>query len=227
MLQSLLRALSLGPYKAKPAGPPCVLLYAQVERVESANDSKSTRGSEKIHNLTEISAPKTRRRRRVRNRVDHRAWLLSMRIEHIRICGPARCDALRKAGVLTAGDLATCDPAGLAVRLGGTVKAAAVLKRYRRAVRFAASVPGMMPLDAMLLINIHRRSLRGLAIESPAALYRDLQRFAISTKGQRVLKGRQIPSLRRLKKWIHACDGVIRQMNSVGPKGSKPNRVAA
>ena len=227
MLQNLLRVLSLGSDRVKPVGPPRILLYAQVDRADPIAGASTEAKRPNNDHGTPVNAPATRKRRRVRNRVNHRAWLLSMKIEHTRICGTARCEALQKAGVLTAGDLATCDPARLAVRVGGNVKAAAILKRYRRAIRFAASVPGMMPLDAMLLINIHRRSLRGLAIESPAALYRDLQRFALSTKGQRVLKGRQLPSVRRLKKWIRACENVIRQASSEGSKGSKPNRVAA
>lgn len=148
-----------------------------------------------------------------------------MRIEHTRLLNPKRCETLRSIGVVTAGDLACCDPAAISAMIGGSVKTTAVLARNRRAVRLAAAVPGMMPLDGMLLINIHRRSLRGLAIESPAALYRDLQRFAISTKGRRFLKGRQVPSLRRLKKWIAACDSVIKKANMGAAKGSRPNRV--
>ena len=74
------------------------------------------------------------------------------------------------------------------------------------AIRFAAAVPGMMPRDAMLLISIHRRSVRGLALESPAALHRDLLRFAESTNGRLQLRGRRVPSLRRLKRWIAECE---------------------
>tara|TARA_R110002049_G_scaffold47902_1_gene138349 strand:- start:36943 stop:37623 length:681 start_codon:yes stop_codon:yes gene_type:complete len=226
MLRNLLRIFSKTPARTTRTGPPQVLLYAQVDRSDTDYLPPTQQGKPPRRNVVSQSTRK-QGHRHVRGRVQHRAWLLSMRIEHIRICSPARCDALRKVGVVTAGDLATSDPARLAVRLGGTVKAAAVLKRYRRAVRLAASVPGMMPLDAMLLINIHRRSLRGLAIESPAALYRDLQRFAISTKGRRLLKGRKVPSIRRLKKWIQACEPVVRQARMSAAKGARPSRVAA
>jgi hypothetical protein len=67
-------------------------------------------------------------------------------------------------------------------------------------------VPGMMPRDALLLISIHRRSARGLACESPASLHRDLERFAESTRGRTQLRGRRIPSMRRLKRWIAQCE---------------------
>ncbi len=97
-------------------------------------------------------------------------------------------------------------PERLAVHFRASRKAERVIKHYRRAIRFAAAVPGMMPRDAMLLISIHRRSVRGLASESPAALHRDLQRFAASTKGRVQLRGRQVPSTRRLKRWIAQCE---------------------
>jgi len=109
-------------------------------------------------------------------------------------------------GMLTTGDLARADLVRLASRFGAPSKALPVLKQYRRAIRFAASVPGMMPRDALLLISIHRRSVRGLAEESPASLYRDLERFAESTRGRQQLRGRRIPSTRRLKKWITQCE---------------------
>ena len=39
----------------------------------------------------------------------HRDRLLSMRIEHTRMCSDQRCQMLREIGVFTAGDLLTCD----------------------------------------------------------------------------------------------------------------------
>ena len=236
MLRSFLRMLSRSrdadsestrELRGSASGPPRVLLYAHVDRA----DTKSRRSDARLAVESEIAQSDesrklpTDRRKRPLSRADHRAWLFSMRMEHTRLVNEKRCSTLRKIGILTAGDLAFCDPAKLSARLGGTVKTMAILAKYRRAIRLAAAVPGMMPLDALLLISIHRRSLRGLAAESAAALYRDLQRFAISTNGRRLMKGRQVPSQRRLKKWIAACDSVIKKANSGASKGSKPSRV--
>jgi hypothetical protein len=109
---------------------------------------------------------------------------------------------------MTAGDLATANPDVLAQQFTAKRKAASVLKQYRRAIRLAASVPGMMPLDAMLLISIHRRSVRGLASEKPSMLHRDLERFAESSRGRVQLRGRRIPSTRRLRRWIAECESL-------------------
>ena len=129
-----------------------------------------------------------------------------MKLVHTQICSAQRGKRLASMGVVTAGDLAFSDPAVLAKNFGAPRKAARVLAQYRRAVRLAASVPGLMPHDAVLLVSIHRRSVRGLARETPGALYRDLERFAESSKGRVQLRGRRIPSARRLKRWIVQCE---------------------
>jgi hypothetical protein len=131
-----------------------------------------------------------------------------MKIAHIGICSPQRAKRLAEMKIISAGDLAIADPAILAKHFGAPRKAASMLRHYRRAIRLAASVPGMMPRDALLLVSIHRRSIRGLASETPGSLYRDLQRFAESTQGQSLLRGRRLPSVRRIKQWIMQCETV-------------------
>ena len=136
----------------------------------------------------------------------HRDRLMSMRIEHTKLCSRDRCEQLASFGIETAGDLVTADLKSLALKFVSPRKAVGILKKYRHAIRFAATVPGMMPRDALLLISIHRRNVRGLAMESPLMLYRDLHRFAQSSAGQRLTSGRRLPSLRRIRRWISACE---------------------
>ncbi|MEM9644905.1 MAG: DUF4332 domain-containing protein [Planctomycetota bacterium] len=135
---------------------------------------------------------------------NHRARLLSMKLEHVRLCSEKRCRMLSSIGIITVGDLVTAEPLAITKTLHIPAKAEATLRRYQQAIRLAASVPGLMPRDAMLLVAIHRRTVRALAIESPALLQRDLERFAMSSRGQRQLRGRRLPSLRRIRKWIDA-----------------------
>lgn len=129
-----------------------------------------------------------------------------MHLEHIQICNRRRCQRLAELGIRTVGDLASADPECLSQHFTASRKALRVLQQYRRAIRFAASVPGMMPRDAMLLVSIHRRSVRSLACESAAQLHRDLQRFSESSQGQLQLRGRRLPSTRRIKRWIEQCE---------------------
>ncbi len=193
MLRSFLRLLSPTPQKPSllKSGASRIVLYAQVEKPARKNV---------------VSVPNKTQQIQVTANPSHRERLLSMRLEHTKICSPRRCRRFRELGIVTAGDLACALPDRLAVHFRATRKAERVIKHYRRAIRFAAAVPGMMPRDAMLLISIHRRSVRGLALESPATLHRDLQRFAESTKGRVQLRGRRVPSMHRLKRWIAQCE---------------------
>ncbi len=136
---------------------------------------------------------------------NHRAWLLSKRLSHIKICSPSRCEKLAKFGIITAGDLAKVDAEQLVAQMQVPPSAVRSLKRYRAAIRLSASIPGMMPRDAQLLIRIHRHSIRAIALDSPAELYRDLQRYAHSSNGQRLVGDRRLPSLRKVKAWVHTC----------------------
>jgi hypothetical protein len=170
-----------------------VVLYARVERPD-------------VKAKTSAAPPPKTRHACASNQASHRERLLSMQLEHTRLCSKRRCDRFREIGIVTAGDLSLANPDTIAKRFGSPRKALRVIKQYRRAIRFAAAVPGMMPRDALLLISIHRRSVRGLASETPASLHRDLQRFAESSKGRLQLRGRRVPSTRRLKRWISQCE---------------------
>jgi hypothetical protein len=136
---------------------------------------------------------------------NHRAWLLSKELSHIKICSPKRCEKLAKHGVVTAGDLAKVDIESLVIQMDAPTSAIRSLKRYSAAIRLAASVPGMMPRDAQLLIRIHRHSIRSIAMDTPAILHQDLQRFAHSTVGQKLIGERRLPSMRKVKSWIMTC----------------------
>ncbi len=149
----------------------------------------------------------------------HRERLLSMRLSHLRLLGPRRRERLEAAGIVTAGDLLMADLPEIRRRMGADERKTRWLARHRRAIRLAAAVPGMMPRDALLLTHVHRRSLNGLAAESPAALHRDLERFALSSDGQRLLRGRPVPSVRRVRSWIRASAAVA------GVAATTPTRI--
>ncbi|MEM9589271.1 MAG: DUF4332 domain-containing protein, partial [Planctomycetota bacterium] len=135
----------------------------------------------------------------------HRAQVLDTRIEHAGLCGPRRNEQLLRAGLRTCGDLLSANPKQIAADMGLPRRAANTLARYQRSIRLAARVPGLSARDALLLVSVHRKTVKVLSAESPAQLHRDLQRFALSTRGQNVLRGRKLPSLRRVKRWVNQC----------------------
>lgn len=147
----------------------------------------------------------TDRRSRKRRPGSHRERLLAMRLDHLKICPPRRCQQLGAVGVQTAGDLVFGDPAKIAATLPNSPRAERVLRRYRAAIRMAAAIDSMMPRDALLLVSIHRRSVASLSRESAAQLHRDLERFSLSSRGSKLVGRRGVPSLRRVKTWIATC----------------------
>ena len=75
-------------------------------------------------------------------------------------------------------------------------------KNRKREIRFARLFSEMSPVDARILFHIHRRSVRSIAAESPVALLRDIQRFALSSRGQRILRGTVVPEITRVRAWV-------------------------
>ncbi|TVP98672.1 MAG: DUF4332 domain-containing protein [Planctomycetaceae bacterium] len=75
-------------------------------------------------------------------------------------------------------------------------------KRRRRCCRFAARFSDMEPGEARILMAIHRRSPKRLALESPGMLKRDWQRFLLSSRGQRIAPRGAVPELDRVRSWI-------------------------
>jgi hypothetical protein len=193
VLRSLFQRLSTDNQTSRNRDQQPVVLYARLSH-EPASGPATVRSLPSKASLADLKPNSS-----------HRARLFSMRLEHIQLCSPHRCQRLRQLGIVTAGDLASASPDQLASQFRASRRALRILKQYRRAIRFAASVPGMMPRDAMLLISIHRRSTHGLSLESAVTLHRDLERFAQSSQGQVQLRGRRVPSTRRLKQWINEC----------------------
>ncbi|MGB7343446.1 MAG: DUF4332 domain-containing protein [Pirellulaceae bacterium] len=216
MLRNLLKLIK-SPDQIDPAADQTK--STQIERVGKINEPSHTSleppmiagkiGEDGIVEVTNSPVPAA----------NHRAWLLSKNLTHIKICSPSRCEMLAKYGIVTAGDLAKVDAEQLVQQMHAPESAVLSLTRYRAAIRLAASVPGMMPRDAQILIRIHRHSVRAIALDSPSALYQDIYRFAYSTKGQRFVRGRRLPSLRKIKAWVHSC----RDQNN----GEQPLQAAA
>lgn len=73
---------------------------------------------------------------------------------------------------------------------------------HQRALRFAKHFTDMDPREAHILMAMHRRSPSVLARESAAVLKRDWERFLLSSPGQRLAAGSEVPDIMRLRGWI-------------------------
>jgi hypothetical protein len=155
----------------------------------------------------------------------HRERLLAMKLEYLKLCPPKRCGQLAELGIQTAGDLVFSDPKQIAAKFPTPQRAERALQRYRAAIRMALAVESMMPRDALLLVSIHRRSVKSLARESAAQLHRDLERFSLSTRGSKLVGRRGIPSLRRVKIWVATCRQLAE--SATAASASSPQTAAA
>ncbi|TWT66040.1 hypothetical protein CA85_29020 [Allorhodopirellula solitaria] len=148
----------------------------------------------------------------------HRARLLAMRLEHLNLCPPTRCSQLAAIGIITAGDLVYSEPVKVAATFRSPERAERAIRRYRAAIKLALGIESMMPRDALLLVAIHRRSVASVARESAAQLHRDLERFSLSSRGSKLIGGRNVPSLRRVKSWVASCREMVEAASARSPQ---------
>lgn len=174
-----------------------VVLFASVGQPPSAGGATAERSA---------GEPRSRHAGQPRSRhVGHRQRILETAIEELQLFSRSRCRELRDCGVETAREFLARDAGELIEQMDAVERVARSIEWRQRAVKFAMSIPGMMPCDALLLFHVHRRSLKLLASESPIQLHRDLERFAWCSRGQRLLKGRPLPDRGRLHGWIDYC----------------------
>jgi hypothetical protein len=69
------------------------------------------------------------------------------------------------------------------------------------------------------LVHVHRTNTEQLAVESPFRLYRDLNRWAISSAGRRSLGRRALPAREEVATWISTAR---QRMESVEPSPIAP-----
>jgi Domain of unknown function (DUF4332) len=143
----------------------------------------------------------------------HRQRVLAMELAHTKLCSPTRCKRLAEAGVITCEDLCRADVIRLAKTFRASRRALAMLNLYRRSIRLAAAIDDLSPVDAMALVSVHRRTVASLAQQSAAMLHRDLDRFAQSSTGRMLFRGRRLPSTKRIAAWIQQAKSTVSPTN--------------
>jgi hypothetical protein len=143
----------------------------------------------------------------------HRQSVLAMELAHAQLCSPIRCQRLAQAGIITCEDLCRADVIRLAKTFRASRRALTMLNLYRRSIRLAAAIDGLSPVDAMALVSVHRRTVSSLAQQSAAMLHRDLDRFSQSSAGRMLLRGRRLPSTKRIATWIQKAKATVGPTN--------------
>lgn len=135
----------------------------------------------------------------------HHERIFSMSLDHLQLRGKSKLLRLKAAGIVTAGDLALLSPGQINCLSGGNRPFQAWIRLHQRAIRLSASVEGLMPCDAAMLVRVHRTSVVSLARDNAAQLHRDLRRFVETEKGRRYLGRRRLAGHRKVRGWIAAA----------------------
>jgi len=200
-------AKAIYPNRLQPRPPQTLLAIA----AESAAASDSEELS--------IAACNPQSRKRLRTHTPQtlvereRGELESEPISRLRVFSRKWLAALHRAEIVTVGQLAHCDPSILAAKLPqiagpvdgvsqSTAAMAFKIARVQRLIRFSSRFSDMTVAEANLLFAVHRRSKNRLSQDSVAMLCRDLQRFGLSSRGQKMTKRINVPDFRRVRSWI-------------------------
>jgi len=116
--------------------------------------------------------------------------------------GPKTADRLYAVGVRTVEDLMRSDPAVLAGRLEHRGMTAAVVGDWQDQSRLICQVPFLRGHDAGLLVACGVRRAADLARQDPGSLLEQVDRFAATQEGRRILRGGKKPDLVEVQDWI-------------------------
>lgn len=165
------------------------------------------------------------RRRKTRRPTDPRTPLAKLAI-----FSPKQIKLLRRIDCTCDIDLRLLDTNSLAKRLANyqssrsaaaeplsqafAEKVKTLVRRGRWALRFADQFDDMKPRESLLLRAVHRGGIRTLAQDSAGMIRRDLQRLALSSRGQRILTLDEIPEMQRVKAWIAEARKLVDRKSS-------------
>jgi predicted flap endonuclease-1-like 5' DNA nuclease len=123
--------------------------------------------------------------------------------------GPKTADRLRGIGVKTVADLLALKPEDAARRLRAGHIDARTICDWQDQARLACAVPGLTGTQAQLLVAAGVRSLEDLAAANAVGLAVDVQDFALSEPGQRLLRDAPPPPTETVQGWIAAARGAL------------------
>lgn len=144
--------------------------------------------------LSKRSKPLTARQRR-----------MEASLASLRLLPPAMVQRLEEDGKSRVADLLQLNLSQWATQQGLTRSQHSRLRTVRRAIRMAFALRVMHPREAYLLIAIHRSSPADVASDSARHLFRDLERFAMSSRGRALMKRIEFPSIDRVSTWIQSA----------------------
>lgn len=119
--------------------------------------------------------------------------------------GPKTAQRLEAVGIRTVADLLSARAEDLAARLGQGWITAAVVAQWQAQAVLACRVPEIRGHDAQILVACGIREPEQLARQSPQNLLTQVEAFAATKEGERVLRSGAAPDLAEVAGWISAA----------------------
>ena len=116
--------------------------------------------------------------------------------------GPKTAKRFAEIGITTVKEFLEASPEILERKLNTGWINAATLCDWQDQARLVATVPGLCGYKAQLLVGAGCRDCQSLASKQAATLHGQMEAFAESTEGRRVLRGNRLPTTSDVSQWI-------------------------
>ncbi|MGN6136405.1 MAG: DUF4332 domain-containing protein [Aureliella sp.] len=187
--------------------------YHIVEREDAESESTSDRrlGSKASRRQRGERAPRAEGQRRAAHSqtsdtANEDAWQFHLELSSPVVDAPSigttMASQLEALGVVTVDDLLTADPDRLASELNLPRVSATTIRAWQEQAQLVCRIPNLRGHDAQVLVACGIAAPESLARLEPNKLLAQAIAFAKSAKGQRVLRGSQVPDLAEVTDWI-------------------------
>jgi energy-coupling factor transporter ATP-binding protein EcfA2 len=115
--------------------------------------------------------------------------------------GPQTAQRLAAVGIRTVADLLNANPTSVAAKIGLSHITAKAIIEWQLQAQLVCQIPDLRGYGAQLLVACGFTSPEQIIEARLANLIREIQEFAQSKPGQRILRGHEIPSAAKIKSW--------------------------
>lgn len=116
--------------------------------------------------------------------------------------GPKTAERFRKIGVVTVADLVNRKAEEMSLRLKTRRITEALIKEWQQQAVLACRIPELRGHDVQVLVACELTDVDVIARMNPTSLYKKIQPFVISRKGQNLLRSAKTPDLKEVTEWI-------------------------
>jgi predicted flap endonuclease-1-like 5' DNA nuclease len=126
--------------------------------------------------------------------------------------GPKTAQRFAKIGITTVAQFLEASPATMADQLRTRWIKTETLVDWQDQARLVATVPGLCGYKAQLLVGAECRDCHSLSRQEASSLHQQVEAFATSKAGRRVLRSNKLPTVEDVTEWIsNAADSPQRR----------------